>query len=211
MKSANLLLLGLLLLLSPGCSQNNPTLPHPPQPDLSLRLDPSPANFDMDMVPRGIVRFTATIRNEGPEAITVAHPAACLPPDYRPGATWNLGDFHDQSEILMRIERPDGSTIVLRDGHFSYFDPGNRPLLKIPAGGKETFDVGWFFLNARGRWEQDDIAARAFLLKGTYKVRLLLRNRFPTPGTYDGQANEMKVLKIWTGEVESPEITVNID
>lgn len=163
------------------------------------------------MVPQGAVRFTATIRNEGPETITVAHPAACLPPDYTPGETWYLEDSHGKSEILLQILRPDGSEIVLRDGYRSYFDPGNMPVLRIPSGRTGTFDVGWFFQNARGRWERDDEAARVFLLKGTYKVRMLIHNQFPTAGLYDMQTKEMKFLKIWTGEMESQEITIEIE
>jgi hypothetical protein len=208
MKSGILFLLGLILSLSLGCSQNL-NLPSS-QPVVSLRLDPRSAKFDIDQVPQGAVRFTATIRNEGPEAITVAHPSVCLPPDYAPGATWNPRDFHGKSEILLQIHRPDGSEIVLRDGYRSYFDPGNIPVLTIPSGGTGTFDVGWFFQNARGRWERDDEAARVFLLKGTYKVRMLIRNHFPTAGVYDIRTREMKFLKIWTGEMKSREITVEI-
>jgi hypothetical protein len=209
MKSGILFLLGLILSLSLGCSQNL-NLPSS-QPVVSLRLDPRSAKFDIDQVPQGAVRFTATIRNEGSEMITVAHPAACLPPGYTHGMAWNLSDFHGKSEILLQIRRPEGSEIILRDGNRSYFDPGNVPILTIPSGGTGTFEVGWFFQNARGRWERDDEAARVFLQKGTYKVWMLIRNQFPTAGLYDIQTREMKFLKIWTGEMVSREITVEIE
>jgi hypothetical protein len=115
------------------------------------------------------------------------------------------------SEILLKITKPDGSDIVLRDGYSHYFDPGNVPLITIPPNGTGTFDVGWFFQNARGRWEQDDEAAKAFLLKGKYRIGILLRNVFPKATLYDENTRESKFTDVWTGEMESAEITIEVN
>jgi len=66
----------------------------------------------------------------------------------------------------LNITKPDGSNVILRDGNLYGFDPKNVYLLTIPPGEIRTFDVGWFFQNARGRWERDDEAAKVFLMRG---------------------------------------------
>jgi hypothetical protein len=100
---------------------------------------------------------------------------------------------------------------ILRDGYFHYFDPGNVPLITIPPNGTGTFHVGWFFQNARGRWERDDEAAKVFLLKGKYKIRIMFRNVFPRAALYDVNISELKYLDVWTGKMESPEITIEVN
>ena len=100
---------------------------------------------------------------------------------------------------------------ILRDGYFHYFDPGNVPLITIPPNGTGTFHVGWFFQNARGRWERDDEAAKVFLLKGKYKIRIMFRNVFPKAALYDVNISELKYLDVWTGKMESPEITIEVN
>jgi hypothetical protein len=46
------------------------------------------------------------------------------------------------------------------------------PLVAIPANGVGTFHVGWFVQNARGKWEQDDEAARVFWRQESIRSRL---------------------------------------
>lgn len=179
-------------------------------PGASILLVPRSVTFDIRKVPQGAVSFTASIKNEGRSEITIAHPSICCPADYKPGEVRHFTDSHGKSEILLKIRKPDGTKVILRDGYLHYFDPDNVPLLRIPPDGTAKFDVGWFFQNARGRWEQDDVAAEVFLLEGQYKVRILLRNAFPKAALYDETAREIKFTDVWTGEIESPEITIEV-
>jgi hypothetical protein len=49
-----------------------------------------------------------------------------------------------------------------------------------------------------------------FLLKGKYKIRILLRNVFPKAALYDKDAGESKFTDVWTGELDSAEITIEV-
>jgi hypothetical protein len=80
----------------------------------------------------------------------------------------------------------------------------------IPSGETATFDLGWFFQNARGRWERDDEAASVFTLRGKYKIRVLFRNFFPKAAFYDDADRESRFVAVWMGEIESGQITVEI-
>jgi len=164
----------------------------------------------MDEVAKGAVRFTASIRNEGLTGITIAHPSICFPAEYKQGEPRRFDESHGKSEILLKIRKPDGTNIILRDGHLHYFDFGNIAFLTIPPNGTGTFHVGWFFQNARGRWERDDEAARAFQLRGVYAVRICFRNIFPKAALYDENAKEIKFIDVWTGEMESAEIEIEV-
>ena len=117
---------------------------------------------------------------------------------------------YGKSEILLKITRPNGVDVILRDRYLGYFDPDNVPLIRIPPNETGTFDVGWFFQNARGRWEQDDEAAKVFLMRGNYKIRILLRNVFPKAVLYDENTKEIKFIDVWTGEIDSPEIIIEV-
>jgi hypothetical protein len=179
-------------------------------PGASILLLPRSSAFDVSKVPQGAIGFTALIKNEGTTTITIAHPSICFPVDYKQGEIKRFNDSHGKSEILLKITKPDGADIILRDGYFHYFDPDNVSLITIPPNGTGTFDVGWFFQNARGRWEHDDEAAKVFLLKGKYKIRILFRNVFPKAALYYNDTRESKFTDVWTGEMESEEITVEV-
>lgn len=177
---------------------------------LTVVLAPASPVFDKSRVPQGVVNFTATIENEGAAAITLAHPSICVPDGYEPGSTRSPNDSHGRSEILFTIAKPDGTTVVLRDSYAHYFDPDNRPLISVPPDGVSTIQIGWFFQNARGRWERDDEAANVFLDVGQYKVRLLFRNTFRKALISDRGAGGLRYVDVWTGQMESPEITVDV-
>jgi len=116
---------------------------------------------------------------------------------------------HGKSEILLTIEKPDGRIVVLRDGpHF--FDPYNISHLTIEPGESKQFYVGWFFLNARGRWDDDSQAAIVFTEKGHYRVTLLYRNLFPRGFVYDTSTGKSSSITVWTGEIQSNTVTVEI-
>jgi hypothetical protein len=181
-----------------------------PTASAAILLLPGARIFTLDEVQRGAVGFTAVIKNEGTAVLTVAHPSICVPLDYKWGETRRLGDSHGKSEILLKITKPDGSNVVLRDGCFYYFDPYNIPVIAIPPGETGSFHVGWFFQNARGRWERDDKAANLFMGKGKYKVSILLRNVFPHAVLYDESTRETRFVDVWTGERESPEVTIEV-
>jgi hypothetical protein len=181
-----------------------------PNPGASILLLPRSATFDMGKVPQGAVGFTASIKNEGTTTIIIAHPSTCIPADYKQGEIRRFNDSHGKSEILLKITKPNGADVILRDGYLHYFDPGNVPLITIPPNGTGTFDIGWFFQNARGRWEHDDEAAKVFLLMGKYKIRILLRNVLPKAVLYDQNTKKIKFINVWTGEMESAEITIEV-
>ena len=204
-------ILSMVVLLAANCTGKGADIKANPASSLSIRLLPKSPAFDLEAVPQGAVSFTASIKNAGTETITVAHPSLCFPADYTLGDIRSFEDSHGKSEILLKITRPNGSELVLRDGSLYAFDPGNIPLLTIPPGESRTFEVGWFFQNARGRWEQDDQAAKAFLMKGEYRVRILLRNAFPKAALYDENAGGTQWIDVWTGEMESPEISIRVN
>ena len=181
----------------------------PPQ-GASIILTPLSDTYNLDEALRGAVRFRALIRNESTETITIAHPSFCFPFDYKIGESKHFTENHGKSEILFKATKPDGTIVVLRDGFFYGFDPENTRFLTIPANETGTFDVGWFFQNARGRWEKDDEAARLFTERGQYKITLLFRNLFPKALLYDAKKRESRFVDVWTGEMESGQITVDI-
>lgn len=178
-------------------------------PVASILLLPTSTTFEIDQVPNGAVGFTAAIKNEGAAPLTIAHPSICFPAEYQ-GETRRFAESHGKSEILLKIRKPDGTTVVLRDGHLYNFEPGNIPLLTIPPNTTKTFHLGCFFQNARGRWEQDAEAARVFLLKGEYAISIAFRNIFPKAALYDEKAKGGKFIDVWTGEMESAEIIIEV-
>jgi hypothetical protein len=161
-------------------------------------------------VPQGVVAFLATIRNERPETITIAHPSTCSPAEIKVGGTRYFKDNHGKSELLLEITKPNGRKVTLRDGWMYGFDPNNVYLLTIPPGGTGNFSLGWFFQNARGRWENDGEAATVFLQKGTYKVRIIFRNVFPKASVYNTAANKPESVNVWMGEMQSEEVIIEI-
>jgi hypothetical protein len=181
----------------------------PPQ-GASIILMPLSDTYNLDKSLRGAVRFRALIRNESTETITIAHPSFCFPSDYKMGESKHFSENHGKSEILFKATKPDGTIVVLRDGFFHGFDPENTRFLTIPANETGTFDVGWFFQAAEGRWERNDEAARLFTQSGKYRIVLLFRNLFPKALLYDEKTREIEFVDVWTGEMESGQITVDI-
>jgi hypothetical protein len=200
----------LLTILTQSCKRHD-TVPEAVfSQGASVLLVPRSDVFYVDKVPQGTVEFTALIRNDGKAPITMAHPSLCFPADYKLGEIRRFSDSHGKSEILLKIRKPDGVEVILRDRCFPFFDPDNAAFITIPPNGTGTIAVGWFFQNARGRWEQDEVAAKVFLMKGKYKIRILFRNSFPKAALYDENTEETKFIDVWTGEMESPEITIEI-
>jgi hypothetical protein len=200
----------LMTMLTASCERLNSEFEVNSHPGISIVLLPSSATFEVEKVPQGVVGFTASIKNEGTTTIRIAHPSICFPSEYKQGEERRFGDSHGKSEILLKITKPNGTNVFLRDGHFYCFDPGNVPILTIPPNGTGTFHVGWFFQNARGRWERDDEAAKVFLLKGKYKISILFRNVFPQAALYEEDAKRIKFVDVWTGEMKSQEISIEV-
>jgi len=205
------ILLAIGVFLAANCGGNDAAVKGISRSSTTIQLLPKSPVFDLESVPQGAVSFTASIKNGGAKTITLAHPSVCFPADYKLGDIRRFEDSHGKSEILVEITRPDGSKLVMRDGSMYAFDPENVPILTIPPGETREFEVGWFFQNARGRWEQDGEAAKAFLIKGEYRVRILFRNSFPKAALYDENAGGTQWIDVWTGEMESPEITIEVN
>ena len=176
----------------------------------SITLTSYSAAYNLSEVQHGAVKFAASIRNEDTTTITIAHPSICFPAGYKPGEIKRFSDSRGKSEILLKITKPDGTGVILRDGNMHGFDPGNIHFLTIPSGEAATFDLGWFFQNARGRWENDGDASTVFLDKGTYRVRIVFRNVFPKAVVYNTAANKTESVNVWMGEVQSEEVLVEI-
>ena len=51
---------------------------------------------------------------------------------------------------------------------------------------------------------------KAFLLKGKYKIKILLRNVFPKAALSNVNTKVSNFIDVWTGEIESPEITIAV-
>ena len=169
---------------------------------LEVRLRPASTTFTLDEARQGAVAFTAEIRNPRDLPVIVAHPSACFP---RGVSSIDRRDRHGRSEILLEVILPAGDRVVLRDGPF-FFEPGFVDHLTIPAGGSERFSVGWFFTNARGRWENDGLAATLFAAPGEYSVAIVIRNSFPCVL----QPNVREPRDVWTGEMRSAPVTITI-
>jgi hypothetical protein len=175
----------------------------------SIKLIPNISEYNINEVSKGEVRFSAFVENKDSNLIIFAHPVICFPADYQVGKTLNFKDRHGKSEILLTIEKPDGRIVILRDGpHF--FDPNNISHFTINPGESKLFYVGWFFQNARGRWENDLKAASVFMGKGLYRVQLLYRNFFPKAFVYDTITSKSRLIEVWTGEIQSNEVIVKI-
>lgn len=176
---------------------------------ISITVEPKTSEYDLETVSRGAIGFSASIHNRSDETITIAHPSLCFPAHYKPGEKRNFRDSHGKSEILFKIIRPNGKTVILRDGpHF--FEADTPDNLIIPSNESKTFHLGWFFLNARGRWEDDAKAATVFMDKGQFKAQLLYRNLFPKAVAIEPSTNKSRFINVWTGEILSNEVTVKI-
>jgi hypothetical protein len=202
---------GLILLVLSGCSDkkidSRPTVQ--PTEGISITLTPNASAYDLMKVPQGVVRFSATINNDSRATIIIAHPSICFPVDVKAGEGLHIKDRHGKSELLLEITKPNATKVILRDGSHG-FDPNLVYLFTIPPGGKESFSLGWFFQNARGRWENDTEAWMVFLEKGTYKIRIIFRNVFPKAAVYNTAANKPESVSVWTGKMLSSEIAVEI-
>jgi hypothetical protein len=176
----------------------------------SITLLPVSDTYDIDEAKRGAVRFRASVRNSGPNTINIAHPSVCYPGYHKIGETKHIADHYGKSEILFKVIKPDGTSVVLRYRLPGGFDPGNFRMLTIPSNDTGTFDLGWFFWSAEARWEEIDEAATLFTKRGRYRITLLFRNHFPVALLYDMKTREIESVDVWTGEMESEQITVEI-
>lgn len=202
----------IILLLFSSWPAESLTAPLPPpaaiKPRAILSLGPGTATYEMAAVRRGAVAFTATITNQGDSPIIIAHPTVCVPAGHQAGTPRHLADLHGRSEILLLVKKPDNGLETLRDG-FHFFDPDGRNHFSLAPGQTGGFRLGWFFANARGRWEDDRRAATLFRSKGLYRIKLLFRNQLPEALIYDpAGANTTRRLQVWTGEMESAEVIV---
>jgi len=200
------------LLALAGCNNNGQTSADATGADnhpLILTLGPGSSEYSIDDVFKGDIQFAASIENSGTSEITFAHPTICFPAGYRIGDSLDIEEHHGQSEILLKVEKPDGSLEILRDGpHF--FDPENASFFDIKPGESDLFYIGWFFQNARGGWENNIKAENVFTGRGEYRLTLLYRNFFPKALVYDDAADTSRFIDVWTGELESNTITVTI-
>jgi len=178
--------------------------------DLIITLGPETSQYILDDVFKGEIQFAASVRNRGESEITFAHPFICFPEDYRIGDSLNLRQYHGKCEILLKVEKPDGSDVVLRDGpHF--FDPDNESYFIVQPGETDLFYLGWFFQNARGGWEDNVKAENVFTGRGQYRLTLLYRNSFPKALIRDTVTDKSRFIAVWTGEIDSNTITVTIE
>lgn len=206
------MLSSILLIALVGCNgEQKPASPpsgttlRPP----SITLGPESSEYTLDDVFRGTFQFAVAVENRDEGPITFAHPTICYPGDHQIGKSLDLRKRHGKSEILLTVQRPDGSDIVLRDGpHF--FDPDNASYFIIDPGESSLFYIGWFFQNARGGWENDINAKDVFTGSGEYRLTLLYRNTFPKALIHDASTDRSRYTDVWTGEIQSNDITVTI-
>lgn len=202
----------LSLLTIAGCKNDNQA--HPPAADsdaqaLVITLGPESSIYDIEEVFKGAVQFAVSVENRGGSEITFAHPVICFPENHRIGDSLNIREYHGKSEILLTVEKPDGSVVTLRDGpHF--FDPDNASYFIIDPGESDLFYIGWFFQNARGGWEDNIKAENVFTGRGLYRLKLLYRNFFPKALIHDAQTSKSRFTDVWTGEIQSNEVVVTI-
>lgn len=202
----------LFLFAMTSCEKDGQTPPPATGSDaqaLAITLGPASSNYDIDEVLKGTVQFAVSVENKGDFEITFAHPVICFPEDYRIGDSLNIQEYHGNSEILLTVEKPDGSVAVLRDGpHF--FDPDKESHFIIKPGESNLFYLGWFFQNARGGWEDNIKAETVFNGRGQYRLKLLYRNFFPKALINDATTGKSRFINVWTGEIPSNEVIVTI-
>lgn len=176
---------------------------------LAITLGPQSSTYTIDEVFKGAIQFAVSVENKNNSEVTFAHPAICFPEDYQIGESLDFRKRHGKSEILLTVEKPDGSVVILRDGpHF--FDPNNVSHFKMNPGESDLFYIGWFFQNARGGWEDDLKAENIFTGRGQYRLHLLYRNFFPKALVHDASMNKSYFMDVWTGEIRSNEVVVTI-
>ena len=55
------------------------------------------------------------------------------------------------------------------------------------------------------------MAEKVFDSKGKYKVKILFRNLYSKARLYDGNTGKVKIFDVWTGEMESGEVYVEVN
>jgi len=55
------------------------------------------------------------------------------------------------------------------------------------------------------------VAEKVFDSKGKYKVKILFRNLYSKARLYDGNTGKVKIFDVWTGEMESGEVYVEVN
>jgi hypothetical protein len=211
-KSLTALIIAIFLTMAAGCS--NEDQPVAPVTDtdtssLAIKLGPRSSEYPIDDIFSGDIQFAVSVENTGDSEITFAHPVICFPEEYRIGNSLDLRVHHGNSEILLTVEKPNGDVSILRDGpHF--FNPDRESYFFIEPGRSDIFYIGWFFQNAQGGWENDIRAENVFNGRGKYTLKLLYRNFFPKALIHDSSAGKSRFMNVWTGEMQSNEITVII-
>lgn len=187
--------------------------------NINLQLAPTAESYELEEDFRGKLRyknefvaFRATISNNTDSTITVMHPGACLPDSINNPPPWTIEELIGKSEILIYITKPDGNKVMLRERTNPYFEGSEDSTfsssthLLIPPDNSRSFYVGWFFMNARGRWLDDVLAAHVFLERGTFSVQLLYRNVF----TNCKVPNRNYSNTLWIGTLLSNEVEIKI-
>jgi hypothetical protein len=177
---------------------------------LAITLGPQTSEYSIDDVFKGDIQFAVSIENTAGSETVFAHPTICFPEDYRIGDSLDLTEHHGKSEILLTVEKPGGNVVTLRDGpHF--FDPAEESYFTIEPGQSNLFYLGWFFQNARGGWEDNVKAENVFTGRGEYRLTVLYRNYFPRALVRDTASDTSRFIDVWTGEIKSNTIKVNIE
>lgn len=211
-KFSTAVIIAFSLFIFTGC-KNESQAPSPSNDNnhqpLVITLGPQSSSYTIDEVFKGTIQFAVSVENKDNSEITFAHPTICFPTDYKIGNSLDFRDRHGKSEILLTVEKPDGSVVILRDGpHF--FDPNNVSHFKMSPGESDLFYIGWFFQNARGGWEDDLKAENVFKGRGQYRLHLLYRNFFPKALVHDVSTKKSHFIDVWTGEIRSNEVIVTI-
>jgi len=183
-------------------------------PGISITLVPGLPAYELTKVQE--VRFTATIRNETPEIITIAHPSFCVPAEVKAREVHLFRDNRGKSDLLLEVTKPNGRRITLRDGGHAFFQDQDLGfdksafILTIPPGGTGSFYLGRFFASSLTTWEDLEDCATSFADKGIYKVRIILRNVLPKAMVLKNAAKKYEPVKVWMGEMRSKEATLEI-
>lgn len=192
--------------------------------EVTLELVPTAETYELEEGFDGeitykdkFVNFDAVIQNDTDSTIIIAHPTACAPDSSKNPPPWTIEDRMGHAEILLHITEPDGNKLTLREGGFAFFERvsgterSTIPYIMIPPDSSRSFGVGWFFLNARGRWARDDIAAHIFKQRGEFEVQLVYTNVF-TSSCIDFGIDDIQKLPemLWTGSLVSNKVKITM-
>ena len=182
---------------------------------MTLRIEPTFPTYDL--IP-GLghpayanVDVKAYFYNQSRESIALANPSICYPAEFVGKESLNYKDVtKGKLEMVVLITTPDGREIKLKD--LDLFFPEGAFHLAIAPGESKEILLSKFspYFNVASWMIYDDkaITEPLFGHPGTYQMTVAYKNIFPE--CLFNTENGSETIKVWTGEVVSNTIEIEI-